>query len=348
MVRQSIWIGIVIAVFFVGIGLSYAHFANTYDPMSMKFQNQELFDQMVSQNPKMTANWMETMMQDAQFHDQVMEYMAKNPEQMNQWMIHDPKHVEEMSTAMKGSHDFMMEMMEVMMNDPALRVQVIGHMTENPESMEQMKKMMEQDVMDLDMINTMMNDPEMQKMIMTTMHDSNQIQLMEDMMDDMMERMKTDPELKQAMMEHMARMKASKDTMMENMDNQTMNDMMDGIHSFEECEAAGNLVMESYPRQCRTADGKHFVEIIPGKEQCEIAGGLWGIWGNQAPAIAECNPSTSDGGKECSDSSQCQSFCQAKEGSEINSESVGMCYGYELAICMQEVRNGVAQNEWCQ
>ncbi len=86
----------------------------------------------------------------------------------------------------------------------------------------------------------------------------------------------------------------------------------------------------------------------PGKEQCEIAGGLWGIWGNRAPATATCNPSTSDVGMECSDSSQCQSFCQAKEGSEINSETTGMCYGYELAICMQEVLNGVVQPEWCQ
>jgi hypothetical protein len=51
---------------------------------------------------------------------------------------------------------------------------------------------------------------------------------------------------------------------------------------------------------------------------------------------------------ECSDSSQCQSFCQAKEGSEINSESIGMCYGHELAICMQEVVNGIVQPEWCQ
>jgi len=122
----------------------------------------------------------------------------------------------------------------------------------------------------------------------------------------------------------------------------------DGIHSFEECAAAGNPVMESYPRQCRTPDGKHFVEIIPGKEQCEIAGGLWGIWGNQLSATASCNPATSDVGKECTDSSQCQSFCQANEGAEINSEEAGTCYGYELAICMQEVRNGVVDFEWCQ
>jgi hypothetical protein len=34
------------------------------------------------------------------------------------------------------------------------------------------------------------------------------------------------------------------------------------IHSFEECAAAGNPVMESYPRQCNTPDGKHFVETV--------------------------------------------------------------------------------------
>ncbi len=93
MVRQAIWIGITIAVFFVGIGVSSAIIASTYDPNTMKFQNQELFDQMMSQNPKMTTNWIETMMQEAQFHDQAMDYMAKHPEQMNQWMVQDPKHV---------------------------------------------------------------------------------------------------------------------------------------------------------------------------------------------------------------------------------------------------------------
>lgn len=34
------------------------------------------------------------------------------------------------------------------------------------------------------------------------------------------------------------------------------------ITNFEECVLAGNLVMESYPRQCRTADNKTFVEDI--------------------------------------------------------------------------------------
>jgi hypothetical protein len=34
------------------------------------------------------------------------------------------------------------------------------------------------------------------------------------------------------------------------------------IQSFEECVEAGNAVMESYPRQCRTEDGRIFTEYI--------------------------------------------------------------------------------------
>jgi len=36
------------------------------------------------------------------------------------------------------------------------------------------------------------------------------------------------------------------------------------ITTFEECVAAGNPVMESYPRQCR-AQGQTFVEEVPGE-----------------------------------------------------------------------------------
>lgn len=34
------------------------------------------------------------------------------------------------------------------------------------------------------------------------------------------------------------------------------------IENFEDCAAAGNPIMESYPRQCATSDGQHFVEEI--------------------------------------------------------------------------------------
>ncbi|MFB5631404.1 MAG: MBL fold metallo-hydrolase [Nitrosopumilaceae archaeon] len=44
--------------------------------------------------------------------------------------------------------------------------------------------------------------------------------------------------------------------------NHTGECMAPSITNFEECVAAGNPVMESYPRQCRSADGKLFVEEV--------------------------------------------------------------------------------------
>ena len=72
MVKQAIWVGITVAVFFAGIGVSYAVFSNTYDPGTMKFQNQQLFDQMMSQNPRMSSQWIGSMMQDQEFMQGMM------------------------------------------------------------------------------------------------------------------------------------------------------------------------------------------------------------------------------------------------------------------------------------
>jgi len=117
-------------------------------------------------------------------------------------MMDTPQHAQEMGDMMNINHNFTMEMMSVILEDPALQLQLIGHMAENPEAMKQFM--------------TLVN-PEM---IMTTMSDSNQIQLMEDMMADMMERMKTDPELEQLMIEHMKTMSSSGENMM---DSEMMN-----------------------------------------------------------------------------------------------------------------------------
>lgn len=38
------------------------------------------------------------------------------------------------------------------------------------------------------------------------------------------------------------------------------------ILSFLDCEAAGYPVMESYPRQCKTADGRSFTEELPAPD----------------------------------------------------------------------------------
>jgi len=34
------------------------------------------------------------------------------------------------------------------------------------------------------------------------------------------------------------------------------------VTDFATCASAGNLIMESYPRQCRTEDGRTFVEVV--------------------------------------------------------------------------------------
>ena len=52
-----------------------------------------------------------------------------------------------------------------------------------------------------------------------------------------------------------------------------------GINSFEDCVNAGNPVMESFPRQCRTNDGRLFVENVGGQRDehgcLEPAGYTW-------------------------------------------------------------------------
>ena len=105
-VSNAILIVIAIGVFFAGVGVSYAIFSNTYDPNTMRFANQELFDQMISNNPKMTASWMDSM-------------MTEEPElmlnQMNE-MMNDPKLRIEMMDMMSGMMGSNMQGQSSMMN----------------------------------------------------------------------------------------------------------------------------------------------------------------------------------------------------------------------------------------
>ena len=149
MVSQRIWIVIVISVFFVGVGASYAHFANTYDPMSMKFQNQGLFDQMMMNNPKMSQQWMDSgmmnqqgMMDDPQMMNQQMNMMMDDPQMMQQMydmMMDDPQHMNQM----------MGPMMNSMMNDPHMQQKMMTNMMGHQGMMNSMMN-------NQDMMNSMM------------------------------------------------------------------------------------------------------------------------------------------------------------------------------------------------
>lgn len=61
-----------------------------------------------------------------------------------------------------------------------------------------------------------------------------------------------------------------------------------------------------------------------------------------------CNNATSDAGKECTDSSQCESYCQAPEDTTMDENTTGTCYNSLTADCMKEVKNGITQGTWCK
>lgn len=88
---------------------------------------------------------------------------------------------------------------------------------------------------------------------------------------------------------------------------------------------------------------------VQNREDCLSLRGKWAILGNPLPGtgVPECILPTSDAGEECTDSSQCESWCQAPEGSESGASVVGTCYAWEKDDCSQEVMGGIAQTGVC-
>ncbi len=135
MARQAIWIGITIAVFFVGVGVSSAIFSATYNANTMKFANQELFDQMMTQNPKMTAKWLDTTMGSEIREKPMMSDMLFN--------VNAPITIPMIDGYYNGEKVFfvhtevsdkeMAEMMSMMINFPTLHVSELNNIS--PEEM---------------------------------------------------------------------------------------------------------------------------------------------------------------------------------------------------------------------
>jgi hypothetical protein len=61
-----------------------------------------------------------------------------------------------------------------------------------------------------------------------------------------------------------------------------------------------------------------------------------------------CVLPTSDVGKECSDSSECESYCIAPGGVEVGTKAYGKCLERTDANCIKEVENGIVQKQWCK
>jgi len=130
MVSQPIWIGITIAVFFIGIGVSSAIFSATYNPSTMKFANQELFEQMMSQNPKMTAKWLDTTMGSEMREKPMMSDMSFNVNAPITMPLIDGYYNREkvFFVHTEVSDKAMAEMMTMMINFPTLHVPDLKNM----------------------------------------------------------------------------------------------------------------------------------------------------------------------------------------------------------------------------
>jgi len=172
---QNLVIGIAVGMFLVGLGFGYVAFVGSTHSGNMMMNNQQ------------------TMMQDPQFRQEMMESITQDPDAMRAWM-QNTQHAEDMGTMMRGNHDFAMQMMYTIIEDPAIRIQMLGHMTENQETMDQMMSMMGsytimnnmtggmmgsgmQGMMNQDMMMQMMQDPETrEKMIQIMSKHVNEMQ----------------------------------------------------------------------------------------------------------------------------------------------------------------------------
>jgi len=122
MVSNAILIGIIIGVFFVGIGISYAHFQINNPSNFMGMAPQQMMQQM------------SPMMNDPQLQQQMMGMMMQNPEMM-QAMMGNQQMMGMMGQGMMGTNMMMQNWNydpqttpSMMMTDPQMRQQMFDQM----------------------------------------------------------------------------------------------------------------------------------------------------------------------------------------------------------------------------
>jgi len=80
---------------------------------------------------------------------------------------------------------------------------------------------------------------------------------------------------------------------------------------------------------------------VHDEESCEKDGGHWSIGVGD---IGRCIYDTNDGGKVCTDSSQCQGMCLA----DSENAKEGKCTEHNLTLgCLNKVENGKVQGTIC-
>jgi len=100
--------------------------------------------------------------------------------------------------------------------------------------------------------------------------------------------------------------------------------IVSSIESFEDCVAAGNPIMESYPRQCKTNDGMNFVEVVEShldlQSQCKKHGGGWLSEFNECEYISEDQCLEMKGMFK-----ECESACRHNDSDICTKQCVQVC-----------------------
>ncbi len=90
-------------------------------------------------------------------------------------------------------------------------------------------------------------------------------------------------------------------------------------------------------------------KYVEERAACKDQKGAWRIWNNAQEGDPSCNLPTSDTGKICTDSSQCESWCWvASPTAQVGDETTGKCYKWQKTLCMQEIKEGIVQTQWCE
>lgn len=125
MIKQYVWIGIAVGVFFVGLAAGYGLFGTLHPQMSIA--NEQQIPSQMKQNPQMLNQWTQQMMQNQTGRQQMMTSVVQNHQFMSE-MMNQTQFREQIIANMKQNHSFTQGMLMDMMNDPQLRTQMIGHL----------------------------------------------------------------------------------------------------------------------------------------------------------------------------------------------------------------------------
>jgi hypothetical protein len=106
MVNQAIWIGLVIGVFFAGLGIGYAVFPSSAPVSPMMMTSQQM--QQMMNDPNQMTQWHQTMMNDPQVMDRWMDTIMTDPKtrqhmfiKINQEMTEEFQEMDELTSLLE-------------------------------------------------------------------------------------------------------------------------------------------------------------------------------------------------------------------------------------------------------